>query len=255
MTGLRSSLIRARGTQRRFFSSADIASAPRSALASTTQSLLLMGGSNGSTTFTDATGSRTWTAAGDAQINTDFGYNTALFSGNGYVSTPYDQTAFDWWTTDFSIQLWIFATSFASWNYADGINKPNLIGCADPLSGTNYWSFGPSTPNGLMFYYYNGTGVTVSTGTNPTINKLWHIVVSHPAGGGIYLGNNGTVSGPTAVSGTPLSSTSGVKLTLGKINNVGIDGRVVAALISKGAGCPLFTANYTPPPPPLTSLG
>lgn len=52
--------------------------------------LLNMGGADGSTTFTDSTGLRSWTPHGNVQVDDSLGYNAALFDGAGdYLDTPH----------------------------------------------------------------------------------------------------------------------------------------------------------------------
>lgn len=211
--------------------------------------LLNMDGADGSTTFTDSTGLRTWTAAGNAQIDDSLGYNTALFDGAGdRVTTPYVQADFDWWTTDYTIEAWINPTTMADWSYLDGAQRPAMIGCANPTSTTNYWSFGPRNDGALVFYYFNGSAQQVVSGATVSINNLRHIAMSKNSSG-IRLAINGAVTSATAVSGTPQSSTAGgVVLTLGQINNRSINGRVQAVRITKGVA--RYTSNFTPPAAP-----
>lgn len=68
-----------------------------------------------------------------------------------------------------------------------------------------------------------------------TAGSLVHIAMSKTSSG-IYIGTNGAMSSPVAVLGTPQSSTSGVVLTIGQINNRSINGHVKAIRITKGVG-------------------
>lgn len=211
-------------------------------------SLLNFDGTDGSTTFSDATG-RTWTANGNAQIDTSLGYNTGLFDGGGdNVTTPYVTADFDWWTTDFTIEAWIYIVSAGAWSYNPGIDVPAMVGCASTSSVTNYWSFGPLGDGTVRFYYYNGSPQTVTNSTAVSTGALQHIAMSKTSSG-IYIASHGTVSGPTAVSGTPQSSTSGVSMTLGQINNTSINGHVRALRVTKGVA--RYTSNFTPPTAPF----
>ena len=80
-------------------------------------------------------------------------------------------------------------------------------------------------------------------------NSLRHIAMSKNDFG-IRLAVNGAVEGPVPVSGTPQSSgVSPVVLTLGQINNRGIDGLVKAIRITKGVA--RYTSNFSPPPAPF----
>lgn len=76
------------------------------------KSLLHMNGADGSTTFTDNAlgGTHTWTAYGNAQIDTaqsQFGGASGLFDGSGdYIQTPYSAD-FDFGTGDFTVDFWV----------------------------------------------------------------------------------------------------------------------------------------------------
>lgn len=208
--------------------------------------LLNMGGTDGSTTFTDSTGLRTWTASGNAQIDTSLGYNAALFDGSGdRIATTYSTAAFDWWTSGYTVEAWINVTTLSSWySVPNSADLPCMIGCMAPAGQDNYWSFGPIGGGALRHYYYNGGEVTSAktTGTMP-VGDLAHIAMCH-TGGSIYLAINGVVEGPFAVSGTPLSSTA-VALVLGQYRNRSIAGWVKALRITKGTA--RYTSGFTPP--------
>src|SRR5687768_6144765 len=72
-----------------------------------TVALLHMDGADGSTTFTDESG-KTWTARGDAQIDTAqsvFGGASGRLDGNGdFVDTP-DHADWDFGSGDFTLDL------------------------------------------------------------------------------------------------------------------------------------------------------
>lgn len=211
------------------------------------KALLNMGGADASTTFTDSTGLRTWTAAGNAQIDTSLGYNAGQFDGTGdRVTTPYVLADFDWWTGDYTVEAWIRATTLANWSYLDGAQRPAMVGCADPASATNYWSFGPRADGKLVMYYFSGAAREVVSTATISAATLTHIAMTKNASG-IHLAVGGTVQAPVAVSGTPQSSTS-VPLTLGQINNRSIDGWVQALRITKAAR---YTSNFTPESAPF----
>ena len=72
-----------------------------------TKVLLHMNGTDASTTFTDESG-KTWTANGNAQIDTasyKFATGSGLFDGGGdYIDTP-DNADFNFGSGDFTIDL------------------------------------------------------------------------------------------------------------------------------------------------------
>lgn len=168
---------------------------------SNVKSLLQGAGADGSTTITDDTG-RSWTQVGNLQVDDSLGVNLLLSDGaNDRASTPYEYADFNWWTSDFTIEAWVQASSWTNWG---STTSSALVGNYAYDGGTNYWSFGPLTNGKLGFYYYNGSSVPNSFGTIPT-GEIVHIAMTY-SGGNIYLGINGEVSQPIAVSGTPQSS-------------------------------------------------
>lgn len=212
--------------------------------------LLDMGGADGSTTFTDsATSPHTMTSHGNVKIDTALGYNAALFDGSGdYITTPYVQSDFDWWTSDYTLEAWINPSNLSTWSYVDGTSNPTMIGGANPGSKTNYWSFGPISDGHLCMYYYRGSPRRVVSAQTVATSALTHIAMSKTSAG-ITLAVGGVVDSPVAIVGTPLSSTSGVLLTIGQIDSTSINGRIKAIRITKGVA--KYTSNFTPPPAPF----
>lgn len=219
--------------------------------------LLNMGGADGSTTFTDSTGLRTWTAGGGAQIDTSLGYNTAQFDGTGdYVTTPYVQADFDWWTGDYTIEAWVrMTTSWAAWGWLSGTPAriPAFIGNANLTTSTDYWSFGPcnnlSGQCKMKLYYFNGSAQEiVGTATLSASPALTHIAMTK-SGSNVYFAVGGTVENAGTIVGTPQSST-GQPLTLGQNNSRSITGNVKALRITRAAR---YTANFTPPDAPFAT--
>lgn len=218
--------------------------------------LLNMEGADASTAFTDLSPlAHTMTAGGNVQVDTSLGYNAALFDGSGdNITTPYVKADFDWWTSDFTLELWLRIPSgqTSTWYYTDGGYTPSVaIGCANPASTTNYWSFGITASRNARFYYYNGSGQSVTSSNTFAEDTLVHIAMVKTASG-IALPVNGVFGGsPVAVSGTPQSSAvSPVKLTIGQINNRSLNGWLKAVRATRGAR---WTGDFTPPPSPFAT--
>lgn len=208
--------------------------------------LLNMGGASGSNSFQDSTGNAAFSVSGDVKIDTSKGYNAARFDGSGdRLSATYSQSLYDWWTGDYTIDAWVYADSYNSWQYVDGSTRPVMIGCASPNSFTNYWSFGP-TASGLRMYYFSGSAQVVTGASVPT-GELVHIALVKDSTG-IKLAVNGVMSSSTAISGTPSSSTSGVSLVIGQIANTSMDGFVKAIRITRAAR---WANSFTPPVAPF----
>lgn len=215
--------------------------------------LMHFNGVNGGTSFPDNSSyARTVTPNGSVNTSTTnykFPTASALFDGSGdYLTSSYISSDFDWWPGDFTIEALVYATSWSTWSYVDGSANPVMIGCAVVSSFTNDWSFGPRSDGTLCFYYYNGASANRVFGGTLPINQWNHIaMVKNISGITLYI-NGVSVSGPTIISGTPISSQPGVVLTIGQINNTSITGNVDELRISKVAR---YTSNFTPPIQPF----
>ena len=143
--------------------------------------LMHFSGSDGSTTFTDNSPTpKSFTRGGNAQVSTvqsKFGGSSLYLDGSGdYITTTYNSTAFDWWTTDYTIECFIYPNNSSS--LAIG-TVPVLIGNMDPGgSGASYWSFGPNNSKQLSFYYFNGAGIYVTSTETVTVGQWNHIAAT-----------------------------------------------------------------------------
>lgn len=205
--------------------------------------LLNMPGSQGGTVFVDSTGLRTWTPGGTAHIDTSLGYNTARFDGGAsgaVLTTAYKTGAFDWWTSDFTVEAYVMAAGFST-------AAPNLLGNMEGGGDVNYWSFGPLASGRLEFYYWTGGQERKTSAATVPSGVLSHISMCH-SGGNIYLSINGAVEAMGARVGAPQSS-EGTPMTIGRYQGVGIDGYVKAVRITKGVA--RYTATFSPPAAPF----
>ena len=121
--------------------------------------LLQFDGTNGSTTFTDSSGlNQTVTPNGGASISTaqsKFGASGYFDGVDNYLSVPHS-TALNLSSGDFTIELWLYANSFADKQVIfdkDGINN---------VSHSSYYLVISSTGN-LRAFLGNGNGVNPST--------------------------------------------------------------------------------------------
>lgn len=203
-------------------------------------SLLHMNGTNGSTTFTDQK-SRTWTAAGTAQISTaqsKFGGGSGRFTTTGdYISSP--TVADDSISTgDFTIELW------ARWN-TFGSDKKYVL-CADSVSA--YWQFNHDSTFGAGFSA--NTVAIVRQGSNTGWSTgVWYHVAIVRSGSTFTIYRDGT-SIATATSSA----------TLGHFSTLSVGGTVLDTPASSDAwfdevritkGIARYTANFTPPTAPF----
>lgn len=209
--------------------------------------LMHFSGSNGSTTFTDNSPTpKSFTRGGNAQVSTvqsKFGGSSLYLDGSGdYITTTYNSTAFDWWTTDYTIECFIYPNNSSS---LASSATPVLIGNVDASSGTNYWSFGPNNNKQLVFYYFNGGSLFVTSTEATVVVGQWNHIAMTKNSTGIRLFINGTASVSSAsVSGTPQSSVS-FPLTIGQYNAISINAYIDEVRITKGVA--RYTASFTVP--------
>lgn len=220
--------------------------------------LLPMTGIIGSTLFNDLSSvPKTISPSGNVQITdaqSKWGTTSGAFDGTGdYLSTSY-VSSFNWWSTDFTIEYWIYINDLASMSYVDGGNTNSVvIGNAAHNSATNYWSFGPISTGVVRMYYYNGSSQSVSSTSTVTTGVWTHIaMVKNSAGINIFVDGVGLTS-PVAVVGTPQSSAT-VPLLIGQINNTSMNAYMNDLRITTGMA--RYSADFTPPTQPFpTSTG
>jgi hypothetical protein len=214
--------------------------------------LLNFNGTDGSTTLTDDTGLNTLTAYGNAQLDTalkKFGTASLLLDGAGdYIECPYNTSRFDWWTADYTIDCWVYASSFADWSYVNGVITPLLIGNNGATVGSNYWSFGPVAGNALAFYYWNGAQNSIVSVNNVVPTDEWVHVALIINGNTIELYCNGLLVASGTISGTPQSGTA-YGLTIGAGYNNYLTGSIDGLRITKGTKRYTYVpvANFTVP--------
>lgn len=175
-----------------------------------------------------------------------FGGYSAVFDGTGdYLTTPYVAADFNWWTGSFTLECWVFASSFSTWQYSDGTYlHAKLIGNTAIAAQASYWSFGPLSSGVVQFRYWNGASVTVAS-TATVVTEQWNHLALVVSGGRINIYVNGVgLAAPVAISGTPQSSTT-YPLAIGVYNNSCLLGHIDDLRITNGVA--RYTANFTPP--------
>jgi len=184
-------------------------------------------------------------------------YSTGTIGGSGYfdgtgdyLTIPYSTAAFDWWTTDYTLEAWVFASSWAGWSAST--TQPALIGNFAEPGTTNYWCFGPHSDGTVKFNYWNGSASNYVTSTATVVLNQWNHIAFTKTSSGIILWVNGVGNTVTAISGTPQSATA-QPLTIGKTTtSAGITGYVSNLRIVKGTA--VYTTNFTPPTAPVTAI-
>lgn len=143
---------------------------------SSTKVLLHMDGADASTTFIDSNvggAAKTWTAAGNAQIDTaqsKFGGSSGLFDGTGdWVSTP-DSSEFTLGNANFTIDLWF------NCNKAGGTDA-DICGQTDGTAANTSFFIDRASTNVMRLFVSDGVSFTAIAGTTQFTNLLntgWH---------------------------------------------------------------------------------
>ena len=180
------------------------------------------------------------------------GYTVSKFKGSAYFDGTGDYLTVtnpptilrEWWKSPFTIEAWVYVNSF---NQSAGA-QPTMVGNMSPTSDGNYWSFGPITNGTIKFYYWTGSGVSVSTTTAIETKQWCHLAVVH-VNSQIRIYINGVLSVTSTISGTPLSVAE-TPLTVGTLSNSSINGYISDLRITTRA---LYSSNFLPSSEPLTA--
>lgn len=170
-----------------------------------------------------------------------------------YVTVPYTTANFDWWTTDYTIDVWIYPQDLTNWSKNTvGSYVPNVVGNMDPSTAaiTNYWSFGIDDAGHARLYYYNGGYNTVTSTATVNLNQ-WNHIGMVKTSSGVSILVNGVATSPTAVSGTPQSTAT--VLSIGSYNGTAVNGYISNLRIVKGTAVYSGT-SYTVPTSSLTAI-
>lgn len=211
-----------------------------------TVTLLHCNGSDGSTTFTDESG-KTWTANGNAQIDTaQYPFSppgSCLFDGSGdYISTA-DSADFYFngdFTLDYRVRFNALPTTGEAMRvynqYTDVNNRVALQ--LNNTSGTYFWRF-IAVSGGTNLLTVDATQSGISTGT-------WYHIAFVRNGNNFMWFVNGTQIG-TTVTDTDTPPNLGSSIYIGAFDLAGgwLNGWLDEYRISKGIA--RWTSNFTPP--------
>lgn len=205
-------------------------------------------GANGSTVLTDSSTSAgaITVSGGSVSTSTDpfgDGLGAWLNASGNYWYLTYVAAKHRWYTSDYTIECWVYATSWTSWSQST--TTPLLIGTQNPSAATAYWAFGPLNDGKLCFYYYNGAQQKVTAAAALSTSTWHHIAMTFDyATGGITLWANGVQVASGTVSGTVQDSYG--FLVGGRCFNQALSGRWCDLRITKGVK--RYTSTFIPPP-------
>jgi hypothetical protein len=203
--------------------------------------LLHMDGSNGSTTFTDSSSNvLTVTANGNTQISTaqsKFGGASGLFDGTGDFLTIADTAILDFGTQPFTIEAWVYVSSFA--------NYPFLF--SKYASGLNSW-FVQLESSAIYFGFDANVSSNYGTFATTINTNQWTHIAAARSGAVLGAYVNGVGSTQT-VTNADLDKDNNNQLYIGRYHNSAtaydFTGYVDDYRITKGVA--RYTANFTPP--------
>ena len=213
-----------------------------------TKSLLHMNGNDGSTTFTDnaAGGSHTWTAYGNAQLDTaqsKFGGVSGLFDGSGdYIDTP-DSNDWDFGAGNFTVDGWVRLNTKKDCYIA---GQDNSLGSTAATS----WFIWLNSTGKISAGFVCNDGVTWRTciGGTDLGTRNWAHIALVGDGNNLDLYINGVKDATTVdVTGKTVNNSVN-KLAIGRLgeyNGYYFDGWIDEFRISKGIA--RWTSDFTPP--------
>lgn len=188
-------------------------------------------------------------------------YAAATIGGSGYfdgsgdwlnISSAPPASIRAWAANDFTVEAWVYPTSFTGWSFNDGRDHSTLVGNRSATGTSDYWSFGPHSDGVVRFYYWNGSVATVvSSGLSVPLNQWSHVAATKTASG-IRMFVNGVASAFVAISGTPVTG-SDLAFTVGMANNTALSGYVSDLRIVNGTAV-YSGSTYTVPTAPLTAI-
>jgi hypothetical protein len=214
-----------------------------------TKVLLHFDGADGSTTIADenAGGSaRTWTAAGNAQIDTAFsrfGGAAGLFDGTGdYVSTP-DSADLELGSQDFTLDFWFRCT-------AAGGSFENACGKAATGGAAREYICYRGSGNKMEFALYKAgvfsVGLASTTSFTDVLNAGWHHFAVTRSGDTVRLFVDGVLEDSDTFTGSVDSTTGG--LAVGRLGDeAGNEWTGSVDEFRLSVGVARWTANFTPP--------
>ncbi len=221
-----------------------------------TKSLLHFNGTDASTTITDSnTGgsAHTWTARGNAQIDTaisQFGGAALLLDGTGdWVDTP-DSTDFTLGSSDFTIECWFNPAAFGA-----AKNIAGQIDAAGTANANSAWRISQEATNVIAGRVVQTTTQTTVTGTTAITVAGWHHVAFLRTGNILRLFVDGVQEGgDVAFTGAVNDSTS--------LLGVGSGGDFSASALWTGSidefrfanGVARYSSTFTPSVPALFTL-
>ena len=181
-------------------------------------------------------------------------YSTSTIGGSGYfdgtgdwLTTP-NNSAFDFGSGNFTIELWAYKNSNAASTHMCGLaNGSN--------SGRSWYLFFDGAGTTPLFYWYiNGTTANIITSNTAAPAGTWFHIAVVRNGSTVSMYLNGVSVASAAISGTIFISGTSV-CEMGReaaFNGSYFNGYISNVRLVKGTA--LYTSTFTPPTAPLTAI-
>ncbi len=177
-----------------------------------TKSLLHANGTDASTTITDSNAggsAHTWTAAGNAQIDTaqyKFGGASLLCDGTGDWVTTADSTDFTLGSGDWTIDIQVRPNTNAAVLRIAGQGPVGLAAASTP------WYIERLATNKIRAYVSNGATFTTIDSTTSIVTGSWWQIAVERDGSTLRLMVNGVQEATAAFSGTVPNGTNALRV-------------------------------------------
>lgn len=207
--------------------------------------LLHFDGADGSTTFTDVAG-RSWTAAGNAQIDTSefvFGDASLRLDGTGDSISTADSSDHNFGSGDFTLE--------GRFRFSSAAGEQGLFSKYSTGGGTSIRGYNirySAANGGFRTVLGNGTssGESLNTPWTPAVGQWYHLAFVR-SGSTYFIFVDGTKVEEYALSLTTIQDAA-IGLAIGvsqTVTNSNFNGWVDEVRITKGAA--VYTAGFAPP--------
>lgn len=206
-----------------------------------TKYLLHLNDIDTSVDFLDESG-HVWLANGNAQLDTaqkKFGLSSMLLDGTGDWVETRDHSDLTFGASNFTIDFWFRTTGNNMYLYGQSDSTP---------TSTTISVYGYVTAAGaIRASFYSGSTSYFVDSPNGFNDGNWHHYASIRNGNNLYVAVDGTLYGPTSVTGLSVNDSS-QKFAIGKLGDHASNlysGHIDEFRISNGIA--RWTANFTPP--------
>lgn len=183
------------------------------------------------------------TSAYSASVNG----GSAYFDGTGdYISVP-TNSALSFGTGDFTIEFWMYMTSYGSANQ----NIIDFRGSTGSGTHPAIYLENVSGTGTKQLRLFNGTSDVAVTANNFPLNT-WHHIAATRNGTELKFFVNGSQVGSTSTNSTNYTNANGVWIGAYSGNTANYFGYLSNVRVVTGTA--VYTANFTPPTAPVTNI-